>query len=205
MRPIKLFMRRLGSKPFVIAFSALFLSTGLRTFGVDSVSIRGQVIAGGKPVPGAVVWIEAPDAPRPPRHAVLDQRNLTFMPSVLAVSTGSTVRFPNNDTVLHNVFSFHDGKKFDLGLYPVGQVRDVKFDHAGVSRIFCNIHSGMAAYVVAVDSPYYAVTDRAGEFSLAAVPFGQYTYHAWRAGAATISGTVTIAPNTTLRVQWPAD
>lgn len=195
-------MKRLGSKPKVVCLSVLLLATGLRIYGVDSVSLQGHAMAGGKPVPGAVIWLEAPDAPRPARRAVLDQRNLTFSPAVLAVSTGSTVRFPNNDTVLHNVFSFHDGKKFDLGLYPVGQVRDVKFDHSGVSRIFCNIHPGMAAYVVVVDSPYYAVTDHAGEFSLAGVPFGQYTYWAWRAGAATISGTVKVAPNATLEVQW---
>src|SRR5207237_334074 len=109
------------------------------------VNVQGHLSAAGRPLADAVIWLEAPAAPRPARRAVLDQRNLAFSPAVLAIPTGSTVRFPNNDTVLHNVFSFRDGRKFDLGLYPVGQVRDVKFDHAGVSRLFCNIHPGMAA------------------------------------------------------------
>jgi plastocyanin len=178
--------------------------TGLRTFGADSQNVQGNLRVDGKPAENAVVWLEAPDAPRTARRAVLDQRNLAFSPTVLAVSTGSTVRFPNNDRVLHNVFSFRDGKRFDLGLYPIGQVRDVKFDHAGVSRLFCNIHPAMAAYIVVVDSPYYAVTDREGKFSLSGVPYGQYTYHVWRATAGTISGKVAVAPNSTLEVKWPS-
>ena len=84
-------------------------------------------------------------------------------------------------------------------------MRDVKFDHAGVSRLFCNIHPGMAAYVVAVDSPYYAVTNRDGEFSFAGVPAGEYTYHAWRAGTTTVSGKLTVAANLSLEVQWPVN
>ena len=188
-----------------MVFGLLFFCKDLRTFGADALSIQGRVVVGGKPAAGAVIWLEAPDVPRRPQRVVLDQRSLAFTPSVVAVSTGSTVRFPNNDTVLHNVFSFHDGKKFDLGLYPVGQIRDVKFDHAGISRLFCNIHPGMAAYVVVVDSPYYAVTDRGGEFSLTGVPSGQYTYRAWRPGAAMVSGKFTIAPNERLEVQWPTD
>jgi plastocyanin len=189
----------------VIVCGLLVICTGLLVFCADVTSVKGRVTVGGKPAEGAVIWIEAPDAPRPLRQAVLDQRNLAFSPAVLAVSTGSTVRFPNNDRVLHNVFSFRDGKRFDLGLYPVGQVRDVQFDHAGVSRLFCNIHPGMAAYIVVVDSPYYAVTDRTGNFSLDGVPNGQYTYHAWRAAAATITGKVTVAPNTALEVVWPVE
>ncbi|HEY2383452.1 MAG TPA: plastocyanin/azurin family copper-binding protein [Terriglobia bacterium] len=198
-------MRTLRPIGLVIVCGLLVICTGLLVFCADVTSVKGRVTVGGKPAEGAVIWIEAPDAPRPLRQAVLDQRNLAFSPAVLAVSTGSTVRFPNNDRVLHNVFSFRDGKRFDLGLYPVGQVRDVQFDHAGVSRLFCNIHPGMAAYIVVVDSPYYAVTDRTGNFSLDGVPNGQYTYHAWRAAAATITGKVTVAPNTALEVVWPVE
>jgi len=179
--------------------------SGMLTFGADAVSLQGHALVGGKRISGAVIWLEAPNAARPARRAILDQRNLAFSPTVVAVSTGSTVRFPNNDRVLHNVFSFRDGKKFDLGLYPVGQVRDVKFDHAGVSRLFCNIHPGMAAYVVAVDSPYYAVSDNTGAFALSGVPPGEYTYYAWRSGGATLSGKVTIGTNAALEVQWPAE
>ncbi len=184
----------------------LVICNGLLILGADAVvDVQGRLFVAGKPGGNAVIWLEAPGAPRPTRQIVLDQRNLAFSPTVLAVQVGSTVRFPNNDTVLHNVFSFRDGKKFDLGLYPVGQVRDVKFDQAGVSRLFCNIHPGMAAYIVVVDSPYYAVINRQGEFSLLGVPAGQYIYHAWRAGAGTTTGKITVAPNASLEVQWPTD
>src|SRR5262245_7112572 len=93
----------------VIVCGILFLFNGIWTFSADTLSVRGRALVGSKAVAGAVIWLESPDAPRPQR-AVLDQRNLAFSPAVLAVPTGSTVRFPNNDTVLHNVFSFRDGK-----------------------------------------------------------------------------------------------
>jgi len=120
---------------------------------------------------------------------VLDQRNLSFTPRVLAVPVGTMVEFPNNDRVFHNVFSFRDGKRFDLGLYLVGSSRQVAFDKPGLSRIYCNIHPNMAAYVMAVDSPYFAVSDRAGTFRIAAVPTGTYRYYAWRLGAEQLTGT----------------
>jgi plastocyanin len=189
-----------------VVLCGILFSIGLLTFGADGMTnVQGHLLVAGKPAEGAVLWLEAPGAPRPAQRVVLDQRNLAFSPIVLAIPTGSTVRFPNNDTVLHNVFSFRDGKKFDLGLYPVGQARDVKFDRAGVSRLFCNIHPGMAAYIVVVDSPFYAVTNRQGQFTLAGVPPGQYAYHAWRAGAAMITGKATIATNASLEIQWPTD
>ena len=167
--------------------------------------IHGQALAGGKPVVNAVVWLDAPNAPRGPQRqkVVLDQRNMTFVPHVLAVRVGTTVDFPNNDRVFHDVFSFRDGKQFDLGLYPVGMVRKITFDKPGLSRIFCNIHPGMGAYVMAVASPYFAVSDRRGSFTLPDVPSGTYTYHAWRAGASEMSGSLAIRPGTPLEIRWP--
>ena len=132
----------------------------------------------------------------------MDQRNLQFLPQVLAVRVGTTVKFPNGDRVFHNVFSFQDGKKFDLGLYPVGAVKYVRFDQPGVSRLFCNIHPKMAAYVVAVDSPYFATTDEHGAFRIDAPP-GTYTYHAWRAGGDILKGRVTVADGAPLNIEWP--
>ena len=91
-------------------------------------------------------------------------------PHVLAVRVGTVVEFPNNDRVFHNVFSFHDGKQFDLGLYPVGTMRRVTFDHPGLSRIFCNIHPNMGAHVMVVDTPYFTVSDDDGRFTIAGDP-----------------------------------
>ena len=171
----------------------------------SSIDLRGVARVGGRPVQNAVIWLEAPgvaSAPRAGARVVLDQRNLAFSPHVLAVRVGTTVDFPNNDRVFHNVFSFREGKVFNLGLYPVGTSRPVLFDRAGLSRIFCNIHPNMAAYVMAVDSPYFAVSDQAGDFSIRAVVPHDYRYHAWRPGGAQISGAWT--PNADrLTIDWP--
>ncbi|MEQ1756969.1 MAG: methylamine utilization protein [Vicinamibacterales bacterium] len=157
--------------------------------------VSGVVRVNGRPQKDVVVWLEGvPPAAGGSRKAVLDQRNLTFSPHVLAIRVGTVVAMPNNDRVFHNVFSFKDGKRFDLGLYPVGKSKLVTFDKPGVSRIFCNIHPNMAAYVVAVDSEHFAVSDGSGLLTLAGVPAGTYTYHAWRAGHDPSTGQVAIDP-----------
>jgi len=166
--------------------------------------LHGIVRAGTKLEPDAVVWLDAAAAPPvPSARVVLDQRNTTFSPRVLAVRVGTTVEFPNNDRVFHNVFSFHNGKRFDLGLYPVGTVKRVTFDHPGLSRVFCNIHPNMAAYIMVVDSPYFAVSDRRGEFVMPAVEPKSYTYHAWRPGRSELTGTVLVEAGAAVRVDWP--
>ena len=173
--------------------------------GQSPADLQGVTVAGGQPVADAVVWLEAPGAPRRnvPKPVVLDQRNLSFSPHVLAVQVGTTVKFPNGDRVVHNVFSFHDGQKFDLGLYPVGTVKNVPFDRPGLSRIFCNIHPKMAAYVMVVDTPYFAVSDAAGAFTISAVPAGTYRYRAWRPGGVMLNDSVIVAPGTSFEVRWP--
>jgi plastocyanin len=168
--------------------------------------LQGLARVAGRAAANAVVWIDAPGAPRAAQgKVVLDQRGMTFSPQVLAVQVGTTVVFPNNDRVFHNVFSFHHGTVFDLGLYPVGSSKTVRFDKPGVSRIFCNIHPNMAAYIYVVDSPYFAVTDEAGGFSLTPPAAPRYTYRAWRPGAEELSGVW--APGTAsdgkpLLVEW---
>jgi plastocyanin len=183
------------------------LSASTNPATVGSFDLTGTVQAGGRPKQDAIVWLEPATDQVPQRPAkqrvVLDQRTSTFFPHVLAVQVGTTVDLPNNDRVFHNVFSFHDGKKFDLGLYPVGTVRRVIFDHRGLSRIFCNIHPNMAAYVMAVDTPYFGVSDRDGRFTIASVPPGDYTYHAWRAGASEVTGPIALQAGTPLAITWP--
>lgn len=100
----------------------------------------------------SVVYLE--EAPRgafeePERAvAVLDQRNQTFVPYVLPIVVGTTVTFPNSDRTYHNVFSFSKAKRFDLGRYGRGRSKSVRFDHPGVVRVFCEIHSHMSAYIL---------------------------------------------------------
>lgn len=187
----------------VVTFIAL--ASSARPDASRLVAVAGSAAVGGKPQADVVVWLEAPAGHPVPRErrVVLDQRNLQFAPRVLALRTGTTVEFPNNDRVFHNVFSFRDGKRFDLGLYPIGSVKLVEFDKPGVSRVFCNIHPQMAAYVVVVDSPWFAVSEASGAFTLPEVPEGTYTYHAWRAGGAAVTGRHTAGPGTSLNIAWP--
>jgi len=131
-----------------------------------------------------VVWLTPLDrvvpAPQPaasrPR---LTQHNKSFEPHLLVVPVGSTVDFPNHDPFFHNVFSLFDGKRFDLGLYEAGATNSVKFDRVGVSLLFCNIHPEMSGVVVALSSPYYAVSDRTGHVTISDVPDGKYELHVW--------------------------
>jgi len=135
-----------------------------------------------------VVWLAplgtAADAtPVAPMHAVLTQKNKTFEPHLLVVTRGSTVDFPNHDPWFHNVFSLFNGKRFDLGLYEAGSSRTVHFDKEGVSFIFCNIHPEMSAVIVVLGSPYFAVANKPGEFSIPSVPAGRYMLHVWNENA----------------------
>lgn len=155
---------------------------------------RGQVISriellnskvktrGGKPAAnGVVVWLEAPGLsarPNRPRQK-MNQRGKRFIPHVMIVEKGSEVEFPNSDPYFHNVFSLFNGKRFDLGLYASGESRPVLFNRVGVSHIFCNIHPLMSAIIVAVDSPYYALSNPQGVIAINDVPEGRYQFKVW--------------------------
>ncbi|MBZ5627943.1 MAG: hypothetical protein LAO06_03665 [Acidobacteriia bacterium] len=137
----------------------------------------------------AVAWL-SPVQPEPysfgetsSQSARLVQKNKTFEPHLLVVRTGSVVQFPNEDPFFHNVFSLFDGKRFDLGLYEAGSTRSVRFDRPGISYIFCNIHSQMSAIVIALDTPYYAVSHRSGSIAIPGVPPGRYILQVWREGS----------------------
>jgi plastocyanin len=137
---------------------------------------------------GAVVWLIPSDQPAGsssarPGHYRLPQKDKQFSPHLLVIPTGSTVDFPNLDPFFHNVFSFFDGKRFDLGLYESGSSRPVHFNRDGVSYIFCNIHPEMSAVVVTLPTPWYGVSVADGEVTLPPVPAGSYELHVWIEGA----------------------
>ena len=119
---------------------------------------------------GAPSGLPTAQPSNPPR---LVQRNKSFAPHVLIVPVGSVVEFPNRDPFFHNVFSLFEGKRFDLGLYEAGSVRNVVFDKPGISYIFCNIHAEMSAVVIAVSTPYYGTSDRRGQVTIPRVPAGR--------------------------------
>jgi plastocyanin len=167
----------------VIAFTLLIASPV--TSALAAGAVKGTITTGGAPgtpVANAVAMIEGPSVPAAAdaRHALIDQRQDTFVPRVIAVPVGTTVDFPNNDAHLHNVFTTLKGKQhFDLGMYLPGETKSVTFDTAGVVPVRCNVHPTMEAYVVVHTNPYAAVSDEHGVYTITGVPPGTYTLRVW--------------------------
>jgi plastocyanin len=107
-------------------------------------------------------------------HFTTLQKDKSFSPHVLAIPVGSIVDFPNADPIFHNAFSSYSGQVFDIGLYPPGSTRSVRFTRAGVVRVFCNIHSSMSAMIAVLATPYFAITRRDGAFEIPDVAAGEY-------------------------------
>jgi hypothetical protein len=107
------------------------------------------------------------------------QVNLAFVPRVLPVLVGTTVDFPNRDTVYHSVFSFSRRQRFEIGLYKPGESRSVTFDRTGLVKLFCNIHDQMFGAILVLPTPYFSTTTADGTFSIAAVPAGDFTVKVW--------------------------
>jgi plastocyanin len=117
--------------------------------------------------------------PAPRKAAVMDQRGLRFIPHVLVIEAGWTVEFPNSDPVSHNIFTISEAKRFNLGLYGRGTMRQIKFDRPGVVGLLCNVHLEMAAYIVVVKNPYFAQTGADGAYRIDGVPAGQHSVRCW--------------------------
>jgi plastocyanin len=129
-------------------------------------------------LPGRPAVIPASDVPSL-RSGVIAMRQREFIPHVRVVLAGGAVAFPNQDPFSHNVFSNVDRGPFDLGLYRLGRTRAATFARPGVYPIYCNIHSKMVSFVVAVPSPWVTQPDADGTFTLRGVPPGTYILHAW--------------------------
>lgn len=148
------------------------------------VQIAGEKAPQSSHMENVVVWLHPVDARVPPRpfpsgRLRLTQHHKSFQPHLLVVPVGAVVEFPNRDPFFHNVFSLFEGKRFDLGLYEAGTARNVSFDRPGVSYIFCNIHAEMSAVVIALDTPYFGISNRSGEIVIPQVPAGRYTMKVW--------------------------
>jgi plastocyanin len=138
--------------------------------------------------------------PAPTAHPVVDQKGLMFTPHLTVVQAGTTVDFLNSDTVAHNVFwtSVGGNKKLthNLGTWPKGEKRSFKFDNPGAVPLLCNVHPEMAGYVVVSPTPYFATTDKSGEYKIENVPDGSHTVTAWHEGAKGQSKPVSVAGDT---------
>ena len=152
---------------------------------------------------GVVIALTPAEGVVPPvagKHAVMLQKDKMFSPHVLAIQAGSLVEFPNADPIFHNAFSSYNGQVFDIGLYPPGTTRSVKFARPGVVRVFCNIHASMSALIVVIASPYFATTKPDGSFNIADAPSGQYNLSVFheRASEATLAELglkITVGPD----------
>jgi plastocyanin len=135
-------------------------------------------------------------------RAIMDQHNETFVPHVLAITTGTTVDFPNSDKFYHNVFSLSKAAKFDLGRYAAGRAKSITFDRAGIVRVFCEIHSHMNAFILVFSHPFFAMTDAEGRYRIDNVPPGTYNVIAWNEGTPSEPKPVTVADGGTAELDF---
>lgn len=151
-----------------------------------------------------VIYLEPLDAdtPTPPPQQGLEIRQIgeSFIPHVLPVSVGSTVAFPNFDPIFHNVFSLSSTKTFDLGRYPRGESRSVTFDKPGVVPVFCHLHSDMSAVVLVLGTPWFAVPQPDGSYSLPGVPAGRYRLVGWHERSEPAEATITVSGGETVLI-----
>lgn len=152
-----------------------------------------------------MVYLDSvPGAPLPPAHGrpSLEQLNERFVPHLLPVLVGSTVDFPNRDPVFHNVFSLSSTRAFDLGRYPKGESKSVRFDKAGVVQVFCHIHSDMSAIILVLKNAHFTVPDKTGSFALEEVPPGKYRVVVWHERIRPAAHTVEVRPGETTAIDF---
>ena len=173
---------RIATKAAIAAILALALAGAGRAN-----EIKGKVsVQGIKSADSIAVYVDAiPDKKfDPPKdHIVVDQRKMAFLPHVVVVEQGTTVDFLNSDPVGHNVYwpSIGGNKKLshNLGTWPKGDKKPFQFNDLGTASLLCNVHPEMSGYVVVVPTPYFAVTDKDGNFEIKNIPAGKYTLKTW--------------------------
>jgi plastocyanin len=168
--------------------AALLTGLALALAGAGKANeIKGKVSAQGmKSAENIAVYVDAIsekkfDAPK--EHVVINQSKMTFVPHVVVVQQGTTVEFLNSDAVGHNVYwpSISGNKKLshNLGTWPKGEKKPFQFNDLGAASLLCNVHPEMSGYVVVVPTPYFAVTDKDGNFEIKNIPAGKYTLKTW--------------------------
>jgi len=170
---------RLLRAPTLAALAVVLWSPWLACAGTVQVQVQDSA---GKPLPNAVIFLESPEAKaavKPTNSSEIEQVARQFQPAVSVVSTGSSVTFPNHDTVRHHVYSFSPIKPFELKLYSGVPANPVVFGKSGVAVLGCNIHDNMVAWVLVVDTPYFGKTDVDGMLTLSNVPNGNYKLRTW--------------------------
>jgi plastocyanin len=165
---------------WVICFSLIGgnLSAATVSGQVELTNSLNPTVQKRKDYSGVVLWLEPVDRSAPsalsPKTVKVVQQDKHFLPHVVAIPVGGTVDLPNNDPFYHNAFSTFSGETFDIGLYPPRTARSHTFKHAGIVRVFCNIHPTMSAIIAVLPTPYYVVTPETGRFGIPDVPAGDY-------------------------------
>lgn len=185
------------------AVLALLLTLPIaRTGGAPSSSVEGVVkIKGAKTSAGAVVSLHAPQLRlAPPSEPVrIEQKGFRFVPSVVAIQAGTTVRFVNDDPEPHDVYSPEGG--YSLGVWPTGESKDFVFEKPGVYRQLSNIHPDMLGWVVVLGTPLFAVTDEDGRFEIRDVPAGPYQLEVWHDEQDGLAREVVVEPAKPLELE----
>jgi plastocyanin len=181
----------------LVAFGMLSIApahAGTISGKIKLANVSGPVAnqaAGGKE--NVVIWLEGVHDTKPPEGPIkIFQRNLQFAPEFAIVVTGQKVEMPNDDDVVHNVYSFTGTSQFNLGLYGKGESRTVSFDQAGIVDVFCSIHHQMHARVFVVPSRYFANSLPGHSFTLTDVPPGRYVLKAWHERSHMIEKTIVV-------------
>lgn len=160
---------------------ALPLSLFVSLAAVQAASLQGELVdSKGAPLANTVITLQGPAVgAAAPGKAVVDQREMRFVPSVLAVRSGTAVTFPNSDDIRHHVYSFSAPKRFELRLYQGTPSTPVVFDKPGLVVLGCNIHDWMVGYVYITDDPWFAVSDAQGKVAIDNLPAGDYRVTLW--------------------------
>lgn len=194
--------------------------TVLHISAANGGTIRGAVtIQGEQDHENVIIFIdkvEDNNFPAPKREAVIDQRSLTFIPHVMPILVGTTVNFFNNDRVRHNVFSPSQTNSFNLGTYPMGASKFVRFEKPGLVVLLCHVHTEMSAFVLVLKNPYFAVSDKEGNFTIpnqdamkaahveeyTKLPAGRYLIRTWHEKSAPQMKWITIPADGEVEVEF---
>lgn len=171
----------LMSQYLYLSFARSLLSFLLLSAPLHAASLQAELLdSQGQPLANAVLSLRSlADAPTASAAAIMDQRSQQFVPNVLAVRSGTSVKFPNSDNIRHHVYSFSPAKRFELRLYQGTPSEPVIFDKPGVVVLGCNIHDWMLGYVYVTDDPWFAVSDAQGRLRIDQLPAGTYSASLW--------------------------
>jgi plastocyanin len=190
----------------VLAALALVAGAAVRPAQAGTISVQA-LLADHKAFSGAVITLQgaAAHTAAAPQSAIVDQVNLAFVPDIIVIPAGSTVEFPNSDSVSHQIYSFSSTKRFQLPLYHGKPYPPVHFDEAGVVTLGCNIHDKMVGYIFVTDAAYFGRTDASGTWSASNVPRGTYHLSLWhpllRETSASLERDVTVGGEDATKVE----